>query len=284
VLAACALERVERLGDVFPGVLAPAALLAARREPDAAARARQPTRVGSGWRSRAQLTDGPDGAWRPLLSPAAGELVARLDAEGERLGGRVTFLLGVVTGDNARALAPGGPGAPGAPILVGRDVGPHVLRPPSTRLLTPLERVQQAAPRAAYARPKLVYRFIAKEPIAAVDRAGTLLLNSANGLAPDDPELELDYLAGVLNSAPVRFAHRARQTLPRVLRSHLERLPLPRAPRAARRRIAALSRGLAAADPAARARLVAELDERVAAAFSLSPAEWALVRSSCPTS
>ena len=50
---------------------------------------------------------------------------------------------------------------------------------------------------------------------------------------------ELDFVAAWLNSSAVRWLHRARFVLPRVLRSHLERLPLPSATPAARRAIAA---------------------------------------------
>jgi hypothetical protein len=99
--------------------------------------------------------------------------------------------------------------------------------------------VQQAAPRAAYARDKVVYRFVSSHPVAAVDRQGRLTLNSANAFAVDDAELELDFVAAWLNSAPVRWLHRARFAMPRVLRSHLERLPLPPVATAGRRAIAA---------------------------------------------
>jgi SAM-dependent methyltransferase len=243
LLETCVVERVERLGNIFPGVFAPAALLVARRDP-AAPRQRDP--------------------FAPALDREARALLAKLERT-ERLAGRVTFILGVVTGANRRAL-----GADGEPIIVGKDVAPFAIRAPSRRLALPLERVQQAAPRAAYARRKVVYRFIARHPVAAVDDEGRLTLNSANGLAVDDPELDPAFVAAVMNSSPARFSHAARVRTPRILRAHLERLPLPRATAAEQRAIARIG----ADGDAARA------DERVMDLFGLSERERALARAS----
>jgi hypothetical protein len=257
LLRQAALERVEPLGDVFPGVFAPAALLVARKEPDPEARLQSKVWTPRGWVLQRELED----SLVVRLDAPGRALLRKLDGRSERL--RAQFVLGVVTGGNRAAL-----GREGEPILVGRDVEPFRLRPPSKRLAVPLERVQQAAPRAAYQKKKVVYRFIAAAPIAAVDDEGRLTLNSANALVPD--EWEPEYVTAVLNSTPVRFAHRARVTLPRVLRSHLERLPFPRASAAQRREVARL-------DPA-------RADERVMDLFALAEGERALMRQAWPTS
>ncbi|MDB4966408.1 MAG: type restriction-modification system methyltransferase subunit [Myxococcales bacterium] len=239
--AAAAIERLEHLGDVFAGVHAPAALLIARREPDAAARAAQVVETPHGPVPQAQLLADPDCVLNARLDPTERALVDKLEAERERLAGRVRFILGVVTGDNRRALDGEGRERTdaGEPIVTGTDVAPMRIAPPSRRLVMPLEHVQQAAARATYARDKVVYRFVSSHPVAAVDRAGRLTLNSANAFAADDPEIDLDFVAAWLNSSTVRWVHRARHAMPRVLRSHLERLPLPSATPAARRAIAA---------------------------------------------
>jgi len=244
--AAAALERLEHLGDVFAGVRAPAALLVARREPDAAVRAAARVETPRGPVAQAELMGDAVCALNPRLTAAERALAAKLEAQRERLAGRVRFILGVVTGDNRRALdvgrgcdaaTAGGVGA-GEPIVTGTDVGPMRIAPPTRRLVVPLEREQQAAPRAAYACDKVVYRFVSRHPVAAVDRNGTLTLNSANALAADEATLDLDFVAAWLNSSTVRWLHRARHAMPRVLRSHLERLPLPSLWPDARRAIA----------------------------------------------
>jgi hypothetical protein len=257
LLEEAAVERVEPLGDVFPGVFAPAALLVARKEPEAAARAAQPVWTPAGMVLQRQLGDD-----LVINVDARGrELLGQLEARAERL--QALFILGVVTGGNRAAL-----GDEGEPILTGRDVEPFVLKRPSRRLMVPLERVQQAAPRTAYQRPKVVYRFIARHPVAAVDDEGRLTLNSANALAP--AEWDPRYVAAVLNSTPVRFAHRARRRMVRVLRSHLESLPFPRATPAERRQVAALS-GHAA-------------DERVMDLYGLGEGDRGWLRETWPAS
>ncbi|MCU1282925.1 MAG: hypothetical protein JWM53_6471, partial [bacterium] len=168
--ARAAIERLVHLGEVFAGVHAPAALLVARREPEAAARAAQIVETPHGAVAQAELMRDPACALNPRLTPAARKLASKLDENRERLAGRVRFILGVVTGDNRRALGPEQSGDEGEPIVTGRDVGPMRIATPRRRLLLPLERVQQAAPRAAYARDKVVYRFVSSHPVAAVDR------------------------------------------------------------------------------------------------------------------
>jgi len=270
LVEAAALERLEPLGDPFPGVFAPAALVIARREPDAERRASQSVWTPRGAVRQAALV--AEGWFNPRLSPRERALLDKLDARAERLAGRVKFILGVVTGSNRTALVD--EAGEGEPIVTGPDVSALAIRPPRRRLALPLERVQQAAPRSAYARAKVVYRFIARHPIAAVDRAGRLTLNSANAFAVEDPALDPDFAAGVLNSAPLRFAHAARWSLPRVLRSHLERLPLPRASAPARRAIARLARS------GDRARI----DELVMDLFALDERERAELGSAWPRS
>jgi predicted RNA methylase len=258
-----ALERLVHLGDVFAGVNAPAALLVARREPNAAARARQIVETPGGQVAQAELMRDPTCALNARLTPAERALAGKLEAHRERLAGRVRFILGVVTGDNRRAL-----GDDGEPIVTGRDVGPMRIATPRRRLLLPLERVQQAAPRAAYARHKVVYRFVCRHPVAAVDRGGRLTLNSANAFAVDDAVLELDFVAAWLNSSTVRWLHRARWAMPRVLRSQLEQLPLPPASAGQRR---AIARAALAGDESARDTLVMD-------SFGLDAGDRALVQ------
>lgn len=264
---AAALERLEHLGEVFAGVHAPAALLVARREPDPAARAAQRVTTPRGEVAQAELMADAACVLNARLGPDERALVGKLEAERERLAGRVRFILGVVTGNNRGALAGDVAAGGGEPIVSGTDVAPMRIAPPRRRLVLPLDRVQQAAPRAAYARDKVVYRFVSSHPVAAVDRDGRLTLNSANALAVDDPALDLDFVAAWLNSSTVTWLHRARHAMPRVLRSHLERLPLP-SPAAAERR--AIARAAVDGD-------AARLDDLVMDAYHLGDDERRLV-------
>jgi hypothetical protein len=261
LLELAAIERIEPLGDVFPGVFAPAVLLVARREPSASARREQRVWTPAGSLRQSDLCAKNGDRLVVTLDARGRRLLEKLEKRQERL--RALFILGVVTGRNREAL-----GDQGEPILVGTDVEPFRLRAPSRRLVLPLERLQQAAPRAAYEKRKVVYRFIARQPVAAVDDEGRLTLNSANALAPDDWDPR--YVAAVLNSTPARFVHRARTRMARVLRSHLESLPFPPSSEAERRRIAALE-GEAT-------------DERVMDLYGLDDEERAFLRDGWPRS
>ena len=264
-----AIERLEYFGDVFPGVLAPAALLVARREPDARLRASQWVQTAAGRVQQAQLSSDPERALNPRLGARDRALIAKLEGRAHRLAGRVTFILGVVTGKNATALTEG---ESGEPIISGRDVSAYRIGEPARRLVMPLDELQQAAPADAYRRVKVVYRFISSHPVAAVDEAGRLTLNSANAFAVDEDGLDPHYLAAVLNSTAARFWHVSRHSLPRVLRAHLERLPLPPARGRDIATIAQLAKdkGAAAAD---------ELDERIFRLYALTPGERTHARS-----
>jgi hypothetical protein len=222
LLQLAAIERVQHLGHVFAGVQAPAALIIARRERDADVRVGQMTATSHGTVAQATFLRDDQLVINARLSAREHTLARKLESATERLRGRVRFILGVVTGDNRRAL-----GDAGEPIVSGTDVTAMRIAPPNRRLSLPLERVQQAAPRTAYDRDKVVYRFVHAHPLAAVDRLGRLTLNSANAFALEDHALDLDFLAAWLNSSCVRWLHRARHAMPRVLRSHLETLPIP---------------------------------------------------------
>jgi hypothetical protein len=231
LLESAAIERIEPLGDVFAGVFAPAVLLVARREADPEARREQRVWTPAGPVRQGELAARNGDRLVVTLDDRGRRLLEKLEKHQQRL--RALFILGVVTGRNREAL-----GDEGEPILVGKDVEPFRLRAPSRRLVVPLERVQQAAPRSAYQKRKVVYRFIARQPVAAVDDDGRLTLNSANALAPD--EWDPRYVAAVLNSTPVRFVHRARTQMARILRSHIETLPFPPSTEEERRELASL--------------------------------------------
>ena len=84
------------------------------------------------------------------------------------------------------------------------------------------------APIEYYRNPvKIVYRFIAKYPIVALDRKGRLTLNSCNFLIPRFDNLSPVYLCAVLNSSAVRFYFERKFHTIKILRSLLEEVPIP---------------------------------------------------------
>ena len=197
------------------------------------------------------------------------------------------FALGIVTGSNSTMLKSIGRGAPGSssgnmisaplePILKGKEIEKfHTLPAGSFTRFTP-EKFQQCAPERVYrADKKLFYRFIADEPVVALDTGRTLSLNSANILIPDVPGYSAEYIMAVLNSKVLSFYYRKTFKNLKVLRSYLEQLPIAKCAEDDKVRIEKLVLELTklyasdSADRSAIASIRRELDEYIADIYGL---------------
>lgn len=139
----------------------------------------------------------------------------------------VDFSLGIVTGRNQDHVARGGQGEGELPLLVAGDVTPFAIAKPSHWLRFDSAKLQQAAPLAKYQVPeKLVYKFISRELITAVDRTGALTLNSLNIIIPLRLPFSLEYLAVLLNSELLNSLYMYRFFTGKVLTKNLKQLPL----------------------------------------------------------
>lgn len=158
------------------------------------------------------------------------EKIFRVLESGERvfLKENAQWALGIVTGDNQKFLTDSA--AAGAePIYRGTDVFRFHLRSPETFIKYKRDQLQQVAPEQMYRHTdKLVYRFICKELVFAVDRSESLTLNSANILIPQVPGYSSTALCGVLNSRLVQYYYQKRFHSIKTLRGNLEKIPLPR--------------------------------------------------------
>jgi len=76
--------------------------------------------------------------------------------------------------------------------------------------------------------PKIIYRFISNHLVFAAERSGALVLNSANILIPNIPELSFEALLALLNSKVYSFIYQVLFGQIKVLRSNLMQLKLPR--------------------------------------------------------
>ncbi|MBN2158411.1 MAG: N-6 DNA methylase [Spirochaetes bacterium] len=144
------------------------------------------------------------------------------------LEGKADWALGIVTGNNKRYLLPDGTTPGSEPIYMGRDVSPYFLKRPSNYIRYDSGRFQQSAPECRYrATEKLVYRFISKKLIVAYDDRGSLTLNSANILIPRLDDYPVKAVLALFNSSPYQFIFQKKFSSIKVLRGHLEQLPLP---------------------------------------------------------
>jgi len=138
------------------------------------------------------------------------------------------WTLGIVTGDNRQYVRDQPVDSSYEPVYTGTEVRPYCLKPPVRFLRFTPERFQQTGAEKLYRKsPKLVYKFVSRDLIVALDDSGALTLNSANVVIPRLPEYSILSVLGVLNSRLFRFWYRSRFHALKVLRGNLERLPFP---------------------------------------------------------
>lgn len=137
------------------------------------------------------------------------------------------FALGIVTGDNRRYVTDWR--RAGAEIVLkGADIDRYRITEPKSYLVFEPERFQQTAPESYYrCSDKLLYRFVSRELIFARDTKGMLSLNSCNMVIPHLEGFSTGYILAVLNSAMAQFVFRKKFRSVKVLRSHIEQIPIP---------------------------------------------------------
>ncbi len=137
------------------------------------------------------------------------------------------WALGIVTGNNKKyILKKRKEGF--EPIYKGKDIERFVLSEPSGYIKFTPERFQQVAPTGKYrAKEKLIYRFISKNLIFAYDDKQQLTLNSANIVIPKIPNYPIKVVAALLNSSLYQFIFQKKFSSIKVLRNHIEQMPLP---------------------------------------------------------
>ncbi len=113
-------------------------------------------------------------------------------------------------------------------VLKGSDISRYHISVPDRFIKFDPQNFQQVADEDVYRQPeKLVYRFINKDLIFAYDKDGMVSLNSCNILIPKLPGLDIKYILAVLNSSPAGFYYKKSFNSVKVLRSHLEQIPIP---------------------------------------------------------
>lgn len=197
------------------------------------------------------------------------------------LGGRevageavVDFSLGIVTGNNRRFVADKPLTPAHLPLLYAKDVRPFRIGPPSRWLVYDREKLQQAAPLAKFRQKKLVYRFVAREIVTAVDYSGALTINNLNIIVPLRLPFDLEYLAALLNSRLLNTLYIYRFFTGKVLTGHLKQLPLQVGTAQQQRQVVQLARQLAEGKGE-----LAELDKLVDDVYQLQDCQRQLVAS-----
>ena len=141
-----------------------------------------------------------------------------------------SFALGIVTGDNEKYLSTVKENN-NEPVLKGADIFKYSKKVGNNYIYFQPKSFQQVAPIEYYrAKEKLLYRFISDQLVFAYDDEQTLSLNSCNILVPKIPGLNIKYVLAVLNSRVAQFVFTKKFHSIKVLRSHIEEIPIPIVP------------------------------------------------------
>lgn len=144
-----------------------------------------------------------------------------------RLANNAKFALGIVTGNNKEYIVNSKKDGYET-ILKGSDILRYGIKASENYIRFVPEKFQQVAPAQLYrAEEKLLYRFISEVPVFAYDDKQRLSLNSCNILIPQIEGMNIKYVLAVLNSSVAAFYLNRKYNSVKLLRSHIESLPIP---------------------------------------------------------
>ncbi len=193
------------------------------------------------------------------------------------LKGNALFGLGIVTGDNKKYISqiktPDN-----EPVLKGADIEKYRYNAAENFISFTPESFQQVAPEHIYrAKEKLLYKFISRDLVFAYDGSGMLSLNSCNILIPQIPGLSIKYVLAVLNSSIAQFIYSKMFGSVKVLRSHLEQIPIPIVDDNKQKELIALANDIiAGADPKKEKEKL--LDKKISDLYGLSTEEYQMLK------
>lgn len=117
-------------------------------------------------------------------------------------------------------------------ILKGADIQKYNIDMPQRYIKFVPKNFQQVAPEYIYrSEERLLYRFIAENPVVVYDNKKLLSMNSCNIIIPHIEGMPIPYIMAVLNSSAVEFYYKHKFKSVKVLRAFLESIPIPVLPK-----------------------------------------------------
>lgn len=137
------------------------------------------------------------------------------------------FAVGIITGDNKKYIV--SEHLPNTePIIKGTDIDKYIINEPNNFIYFDKGSFQQTAPLEVYCSDeKLIYKYISDKPVFAYDNKRMLPLNSCNALIPQLDSLDIKYILAILNSSVAEFYFKKKFNSIKMLKSHIESLPIP---------------------------------------------------------
>lgn len=276
-----------QLGDIFHGVQCPSVILELENtgRPMTTAGMRVETPEGSFVISENRPVSGE--AFSFFMDDAEYRALRLLEEcpSGVRLSGQADFALGIVTGDNKKHICHT-PGEGREIIVGGTMIFRYGMRLGNDYIVFRPEEFQQCARECYFRAPeKLVYRFISKELAFCYDSRGTLSLNSANIVIPKIPGLSVKYVMAVLNSRMAQFYFSRKFNSLKVLRTHIESIPIPAVTEDGQRAVTELADRLISETglpPETAVSIYDDIDRRLAEYYGLAPDDYRIILERIP--
>lgn len=195
------------------------------------------------------------------------------------LSGNADFALGIVTGNNKTYISKQKTPS-NEMVLRGADICKYHINKTENYITFKPENFQQIAPTEMYRAPeKLLYRFISSQLVFAYDNRQTLSLNSCNIVIPRLNGLNMKYVMAILNSRIAQFLYRKKFNSVKVLRSHIESIPIPFVSNNKQQQLVQLTDTLISGLPLKKAETVYDaLDAIIAEIFNLTAEEYSIVK------
>ncbi|HPS57327.1 MAG TPA: N-6 DNA methylase [Spirochaetota bacterium] len=227
MINSCSVSRIEYMHRLFKNVFSPAVIV----DIDKSRKARTVEVLWKDDRYRLdpeRFRKNRDMMFDISLSPEDEAIINRIySVKHVTLEGRATWALGIVTGNNGLFIS--STCCEGyEPVIKGKDVEPFRILEGDSFIKFEPAKFQQCAPEKVFrCGEKLVYRYISDRLVFAHDSYGRLTLNSANILVPEIHGIPMKYVMGLFNSTVYQFIFRKKFNSLKVLRSHIEELPVP---------------------------------------------------------
>lgn len=239
-------------GEKFKGVYAPSISIVAELEASDNARSKNILHIHAPAQHRQQTVtlipqayylNTPDQIFNIHYTRKAVNLISKIqDQDCFYLADNAKFFLGIVTGNNPQLLRSHASKEFPDPIVIGKDISQYRIDFSGHHFKYDPDNLQQIAPRDLYlTKNKLLYKFIDKKLVFALDRKGYYSLNNVNALIPQVDNIAPECLLSLLNSRVIQYYYEKNFFTLKVLRGNLERLPLKKLSKSSQKRIGSLS-------------------------------------------
>lgn len=220
---------LEYLGNAFDGVACPSIIMSITNTNKAISTVGMKVRTNNKTIRIKTAREVSENGFNFTLSDSEYEVFNKLYSlpDTRYLESNADFALGIVTGGNSKFITNEKTDS-NEMIVKGSDVLKYSLKPTNNYIEFTPDKFQQVAPVAMYRSPeRLLYRFICNQLVFAYDDKCTLSLNSANIVIPKLLGLDTKYVLAILNSRVSQFIFKKKFNSVKILRSHIENLPIP---------------------------------------------------------